>query len=138
MSLIPTNLREKVVRRAADRCEYCLIPQESQVGTFPVDHVLPSFLDGKTELDNLALACPACNASKWTTVEALDRLTGKLVPIYNPRKQAWSDHFSWLQADPAIIEPLSPCGRATVDLLDLNSARRVTIRRWLLRLELDG
>jgi hypothetical protein len=32
--------------------------QESQVATFPVDHIIPVASNGKTELENLALACP--------------------------------------------------------------------------------
>jgi hypothetical protein len=58
VTLIPSDLREAVVRRAGNRREYCRLSQESQVATFPVDHVIPVVSDGKTTLDNLALACP--------------------------------------------------------------------------------
>lgn len=60
MTLISAVLREAVVQRAANRCEYCRLSQESQVATFPVDHIVPVSLDGPTEIENLALTCTRC------------------------------------------------------------------------------
>ena len=54
MTLISDSLREAVVERAVNRCEYCCLAQESQVATFPVDHIIPVSLRGPTELENLA------------------------------------------------------------------------------------
>src|ERR1022692_3663204 len=93
MSHISAQLREAVVERAGNRCEYCHLSQDSQVVTFPVDHVTPVFLTGLTELANLALACPRCNARKWKHVKAPDADTGQMVVLYNPRGDRWSDHF---------------------------------------------
>ena len=36
-----------------------------EVGRFPVDRILPRNAGGKTELDNLALACPHWNGQTW-------------------------------------------------------------------------
>jgi hypothetical protein len=124
------------VQRAGNRCEYCTLSQESQVATFPVDHIIPVALGGKTELDNLACACPRCNAQKWTHVEAQDVVSGNRVPIFNPRSQAWDDHFRWSQSNPVVLEPLTPTGRATVALLDLNSPQHLRVRQWLAALRL--
>src|SRR2546430_10009673 len=79
----------------------------------------------------LALACPRCNAQKWTYTDALDPTTGQRVPLFNPRAQEWAEHFRWSAADSAILEPLSASGRATLALLDMNSPHHVLIRRWL-------
>jgi hypothetical protein len=131
VSLIPANLREAVVRRAGNRCEYCHLAQDSQVATFPVDHVMPVSLDGPTNLENTALACPRCNAGKWKNVEALDPETGQTAPLFNPRLQEWRDHFRWSHDDSTVIEPITPTGRATVALLGLNSAQHLAIRSLL-------
>jgi hypothetical protein len=131
VTLISDELREFVVRRAGDRCEYCHLPQASQVATFPVDHVIPAVRHGPTDPDNLCLACPRCNALKWTRVDAADPASGELVSLFNPRRDDWDTHFRWSQADTSILEGLTPRARATIALLELNSTRRITIRRWL-------
>ena len=131
MTLIPANLRDAVVRRAGHRCEYCRLAQESQVATFPVDHVVPVSLGGLSELINLALACPRCNARKWKHVEAADSVTGQLTPLYNPRIHPWIEHFRWSPTDPAVIEAISAIGRVTLVVLDLNSREHLTIRALL-------
>lgn len=136
MTLIPATLREPVVRRAGGRCEYCRLPQETQVATFPVDHVFPSVLGGETSLENLALACPRCNARKWMHTQAEDPLSGELVPFFNPRTQDWHEHFRWREEDQAWIEGTSPTGRATAAWLHLNSSQHVLVRRWLLKIGL--
>jgi hypothetical protein len=132
VTLIPADFRETVGRRANNRCEYCHLAQETQVATFPVDHVQPVSAGGRTELENLAFSCPRCNARKWTHTDAADPVSGQLVPLFNPRTQVWSEHFRWSESDTAVLEPLTATGRATVDLLDLNSPQHLTIRRWLL------
>lgn len=136
MTAIPANLRAAVVERAGNCCEYCRLGQDSQVATFPVDHVIPRCRAGHTELANLALACPRCNARKWIDVEAPDSETGVIVPLFNPRTQRWQDHFRWSAADPTIIEPITAIGRATVAQLDLNSTQHVAIRSLLVTLGL--
>lgn len=136
MTLISDSLRRIVVERAASRCEYCGLSQETQVATFPVDHLLPVSEDGPTELNNLALTCPRCNALKWVHTEAEDPTTGDRVGIFNPRVHVWAEHFRWLPRDPTFLEPLTSVGRATVGLLKLNSQQRRDIRQWLTRLQM--
>jgi hypothetical protein len=136
MTLISDSLREEVVRRAAGRCEYCRLAQQTQVATFPVDHVLPLAEGGETVLANLALACPRCNAAKWRRITAADPGSGALVPLFDPRTQVWSDHFRWSGADVAELEGLTAVGRATIASLELNHARHLEVRRWLIVLEL--
>ena len=136
MSLISAQLRQAVVERAGNRCEYCHLAQDSQVATFPADHITPVFLSGLTELANLALACPRCNARKWKDVEAPDADTGQMVALYNPRFDRWADHFRWSLTEPSMIEPVSATGRATVAFLDMNSEQHLRIRALLRTLGL--
>jgi hypothetical protein len=59
MTLVSPSLREEVVRRAGGHCEYCGLSQETQVATFPVDHVLPVTEGGETVLANPGPGLPA-------------------------------------------------------------------------------
>jgi hypothetical protein len=136
MTLISASLRAEVVRRAASRCEYCRLAQQTQVATFPVDHVLPVAQGGQTVLANLALACPRCNAAKWQRIEAADPGSGATIPLFNPRNQVWSDHFRWSEEEAAVLEGLTAIGRATIVALELNHPRHLEVRRWLIVLGL--
>ena len=132
MSLISEQLRQVVTQRAGHRCEYCHLAQEFQVATFPADHVTPKALEGPTLADNLALACPRCNALKWTRTECHDFETGTTVPIFDPRSKTWSEHFRWSPTEPILLEGLTRTGRGTIVLLDLNGAPHLAIRRLLM------
>ena len=48
--------------------------------------------------------------------------------FFHPRRQRWDDHF---RLRGAVIEPLTPEGKATARLLKLNLDKRV-VERWLL------
>lgn len=136
MTLIPAAFREAVVRRAGNRCEYCRLSQDTQIATFPVDHGLPIVRAGETTLTNLVLACPRCNAAKWTHVSGPDPISGEIMPLFNPRTQVWTNHFRWTAADAAVLEPLTAVGRATLALLDMNNNRHLEVRHWLIVLGL--
>jgi 5-methylcytosine-specific restriction endonuclease McrA len=59
------DLRELVRRRAASRCEYCLIHQDDDpFFRFHIEHVLPIKHGGLDDVENLALACRHCNLHK--------------------------------------------------------------------------
>jgi hypothetical protein len=134
VSLISSRLPDAVVKRARNRCEYCHLEQDTQVATFPIDHVLPRALDGETDLNNLAMACPRCNSRKWKWTSAVDPDSHTTVPLFNPRTDVWAEHFRWSETGPEVLEALTPTGRATLMFLDLNSTQHVAIRRWLILL----
>ena len=117
-----------IASRARGICEYCrwqmLFAAEE---VFAVEHIMPRSLGGGDDLDNLALACGACNLRKYAKVEAWDPETGKLAPLYHPRRQPWSDHFAW-SSDFLRIIGLTPTGRATVNALRLNRNGAVNLR----------
>ncbi len=116
------------MKRAGNRCEYCLLP--SGVAFFPheVDHVIAEKHGGRTESSNLAFACWRCNRRKGSDLGSLDPLTQGFSPLFNPRTDVWSEHFV-LQGERLV--GLTPQGRATVGLLRLNSDERIAERRSL-------
>ncbi|HUG91217.1 MAG TPA: HNH endonuclease signature motif containing protein [Planctomycetaceae bacterium] len=131
MSRIGADLRRAVADRAAGRCEYCRLPDALQIGGFEVDHVIPRSAGGPTTLENLAWACPHCNAAKWAHADGLDPVTGETLALFNPRTDRWTDHFAWRSDEPYEIEGRTPIGRASIARLELNHPDLVTIRRLL-------
>jgi hypothetical protein len=134
MSEISGLLREAVVQRADNRCEYCQLPAQLQVGGFEIDHILPRSRGGQTELTNLALACPNCNAHKWAHLDGEDPESRQYVLLFNPRTQGWGEHFQWSTQPPYEIRGISAQGRATVLRLQMNHPDLVSIRRLLAAL----
>jgi hypothetical protein len=122
--------RQYVRRRADNRCEYCGIPQEvTSFIPFHVEHIRSRQHAGADDLDNLALACDRCNAYKGPNLGSFDPHTGELVSLFDPRKDDWSQHFLW---ERGTILGVTPKGRATVQLLNMNAPRRVQLREaWL-------
>ena len=76
------------------------------------------------------MACWGCNGLKSDCTEAVDPATGKLAPLYNPRKDVWADHFRWVESFTLLIG-ISPVGRATVSKLQLNRENVVNLRTLL-------
>jgi HNH endonuclease len=120
------EFERQVAGRAEDRCEYCRMHQALQGARFHLEHVVPSSRGGVTDLDNLAWACPGCNLRKSDRIEAVDPDTGVASQLFNPRSQAWRDHFVW---DDYQIVGLTATGRATIAALDFNQPRRIRIRQ---------
>jgi len=58
------TLYHVVAERAVYRCEYCHAPEIVFNFPFEVEHILPQAHGGSDDLDNLALACHACNLFK--------------------------------------------------------------------------
>ena len=126
---VPASVRQLVAERAASRCEYCLLPQAVALHRHEPDHIVPRQHDGQTHENNLALACLRCNRYKGPNVGSFDPLTSALVPLFNPRTQAWTMHFAW---EGATIRPLTPEGRVTVKILRLNETDRLIERQRLM------
>jgi HNH endonuclease len=120
------DLREFVQRRAENRCEYCRLPSASQLLPFHIEHIVAKQHGGTDNANNLAWACGRCNAFKGTNLSSIDPETGAIVALFHPRLDLWQSHFTIEEAE---IIGLSPSGRATVRLLQMNSRRRVELRR---------
>jgi len=115
------RLRDLVEARADGRCEYCRRYQDLIGETFfEVEHIIPRAHGGPGHPNNLAFACRRCNLLKGDATEALDRRTGRFVPLFNPRRDRWSEHFR-RSRDKLRIYGRTATGRATVERLRLNS-----------------
>jgi len=131
---VPHRLYAAVARRARHRCEYCHAPESVFNQEFEVEHVVPRARGGADVLANLALACRSCNLRKGAHERAADPATGALVPLFDPRRDRWGEHFQ-LRLDNFRIEGLTPMGRATVRQLGMNRAPALRARRlWLAQL----
>ena len=126
---IPPALRHLVFARARGRCEYCLIHQDVSIYSHEVDHIVALKHGGQTQVDNLAVACLPCNRYKGSDLTIFDPLSNTIVPLFNPRQHTWSEHFI---LEDAIIVGITPIGRATVVLLQLNAPTRLLDRRVLM------
>jgi len=122
---LPEDLLHAVRARAAARCQYCLMHESLQGATFHIEHVIPLCRGGRSDLENLALACPGCNLHKADRITITDPATGDDVPLFHPLRQAWSEHFRFKGYQ---IQGLTAVGRATVAALNMNHPRRQRIR----------
>ncbi|MEH2231164.1 MAG: HNH endonuclease signature motif containing protein [Nostoc sp.] len=127
---IPVALRRQVYERAKACCEYCLIPDVATFAPHEIDHIIAEKHSGRTEAENLALSCTLCNKHKGSDLASVDPETRKIVPLYHPRQDIWHEHFRLSGAE---FVPLSPIGRVTIGLLQLNRRDRVEERQLLLQ-----
>ena len=93
------------------------------------DHVIAEKHGGATSLENLAWACFYCNRFKGSDLASVDPTSNKVVFLFHPREQRWNRHF---RLNGALIAGITASGRATVALLHLNDAERVTYRLGLI------
>lgn len=125
------EVRREVFRRASGRCEYCLIHQDDSASRHQVDHVIAVKHGGNATPGNLALSCLSCNRRKSSDIGAIDPESGEFVRLFDPRQQAWRDHF---QIVANAIVGLTPEGRATVKFLQFNLPERQQERSALIAL----
>jgi hypothetical protein len=71
-----------------------------------------------------------CNVAKGTDPGAIIGRPRRLVRLYHPRLDRWNEHFRLAAAR---IIPLTDIGEATVQLLNLNGADRLLLRRALIK-----
>ncbi len=128
---IPKSLRRRVAEQAQYRCGYCLTREDVTGTPMEVDHLFPSSLGGLTVEANLWLACGLCNDHKGSRVTAEDPDDGRQARLFNPRLDAWEQHFEWIEGG-VRIEGRTAIGRATVSALHLNRRHLVTARQgWV-------
>lgn len=123
------QLRDQVWQRAASRCEYCQMPQAYTDAGHEVDHVIAEKHRGSTTLENLALACFPCNNHKGPNIAGIDPDSGQVTRLFHPRQDVWIEHFAW--SGPVLVG-LTPIGRATVEVLEINIRHRLVHRQALI------
>ena len=128
-SYVPVRLQQQVREDAGQRCGYCLSSEAITGIPLEIEPLLPESSGGLTTRGNLWLACHRCNKFKGNRVEVPDPVTRVMVPLFNPRRQIWHEHFRW-SADGTRVLGLTPSGRATVEALQINNAYAVEARRF--------
>lgn len=127
--MIDAGTRRLVRSRAGNACEYCQLLQEhSPLVSLQIEHIIPYKHHGGDEVANLALACIDCNLAKGPNIAGYDPVTGKLTALFHPREQKWEDHFKWTGL---YLVGKTPIGRATVEVLRMNSEEQVQLRMVL-------
>jgi hypothetical protein len=105
------------------------MPQDLDPLPFQVDHIIASKHGGLTSEDNLALACFYCNTNKGPNIASVDPEIGEVVRLFNPRTDAWTEHFSW---HGPVLSGRTGIGRATVQALRINDLEYVNVRTALM------
>lgn len=126
ITYIPTALRKSVYERADGCCEYCSISETVSFVAHQIDHVIAEKHGGRTVEENLALSCAICNKYKGSDIASVDEKSGAIVPLFNPRKDVWSEHF---KVENGIFTGLTPNARATIRLLQINNPARIEERK---------
>jgi HNH endonuclease len=127
------ELRQFIVQRAKERCEYCLLPQKASTISYQIDHIISKQHGGADDESNLALCCPVCNRYKGPNVATLELETGNFVGFFNPHQYLWPEHF---RIEAGVIIGLAPQGQVTVTIFRLNEPMRVAERLNLIKLGL--
>jgi len=118
--------RDSIRQRANGSWEYCRLPQSATpLLGFHIEHIVARQHGGSDDLSNLALACDRCNAYKGPNLTSIDEESGEVTPLFNPRTDQWDEHFI---IENGIVAGLTPTGRASVRLLNMNANRRVQLR----------
>jgi hypothetical protein len=97
--------------------------------SFHIEHIVSKKHRGSDDPKNLAWSCHECNLAKSSNLSGRDFDTGRVVVLFNPRRQRWSRHFTW---DGARLVGMTPCGRATIDVLNINERGRIELRELLI------
>lgn len=129
---IRVALRQQVIDRAKNCCEYCRISQNDIFFSFEVDHIIAEKHGGSTTASNLCLSCPDCNAFKGSDIASVDWSKDEsIVPLFHPRRDTWDEHFR-LDTLTGKLLPLTAAGRVTAHLLQLNQSERIVDRKLLI------
>ncbi|WP_395742145.1 HNH endonuclease [Prosthecobacter sp.] len=124
-----TDERRQVRLRANERCEYCQMRQQDEAWSrFHVEHIIPRKHKGGDDLGNLGLCCQHCNLHKGSNLSGFDPSTGLMTRLFHPREDVWGEHFSVVGLE---ILGCTAIGRTTVEVLDMNSVKRMSFRQAL-------
>lgn len=122
-------LARQVWQRADACCEYCRIAQAFDDTPFEIDPIIAIKHGGATLARNLALSCFHDNSHKGSNIAGRDPKTGKLTPLFNPRRHKWYRHFRW---QGAYLIGRTLIGRVTIAVLNINDPFRIELREGLI------
>lgn len=95
---------------------------------FHIEHIISKKHGGDDDPSNLALACHHCNFHKGSNLTGIDPENGNITQLFHPRKDKWEEHFELREG---MLIGLTPTGRATVRVLNMNAVERVQLRSKL-------
>ncbi len=125
---ISLKIRQFVAKRANFCCEYCQFQEEDRFIAFEIDHIASLKHGGGNELENLAYVCAHCNQHKGTDLATFIDEYENLVPLFNPRKQLWQEHF---YIENGLVLDKTLVGKATIKLLKMNDVDLIILRQLL-------
>lgn len=124
-----SSLKRRVWKQANGACEYCRMPSEFYLAPYQIDHIIAQQHRGPTVASNLALACYHCNLHKGPNIAGKDPATRRTTRLFHPRQDRWDDHFRWRGAK---LVGITSIGRTTIEVLNMNHAAFVLVRKALL------
>lgn len=125
-----TAVRRIVQERAGNACEYCRLTQGHEpFATFHVEHIIARQHRGGDHPSNLCLACTSCNLHKGPNIAGIDPETGRMAPLFHPRRDDWHEHFEWRGP---ILVGRTAVARATIEVLRINLPENVELREALI------
>jgi hypothetical protein len=97
--------------------------------SYQIDHIRSLKHRGTNGIDNLVYACFYCNSGKGSDLGSINDLTGEFSYFFNPRTDAWNEHFALL--DDYRIEPITATGWVTATVFEFNTPERIEARRLI-------
>jgi hypothetical protein len=76
------------------------------------------------------LPATAAISARAPNLTGIDPITGEIVPLFDPRRDRWPDHFRFRGP---VIEGVTAVGRTTIKVLSMNDTRRIDRRELLAR-----
>jgi len=122
-------LDQLVWQRAGGRCEHCQVAPEHDRLPFEIDHIVAKKHGGARRASKLCLACFVDNNHKGANIAGLDPRSRRLTALFHSRRHKWGRHFSW---DGPLLVGLTPIGRTTIAVWEINLDYRVAFRQGLI------
>ena len=129
---ISKSLKELVVKRAKNSCEYCQMSAKFTYFPFHIEHIVSLKHGGQSIESNLAYSCPICNLNKGSDIGTFVENPNVIIRFYNPRIDIWEDHFC-VESN-GLLTAKTLIGRGTIKILNFNHIDSVIERREMIRL----
>jgi len=123
---VPADVRRRVRDAFFSCCAYCQTDEALTVAIFEIEHIIPVSVGGKTQFDNLCLACPSCNRFKANRTQGRTDADNES-RLFHPQQDSWSDHFDWT-INGNVVVGLTDVGQATINTLRMNRKQVVEVR----------
>jgi HNH endonuclease len=131
---VAVELQRQIRAYFDNRYAYCRSAEALTVSIFEFEHIIPRSAGGKTEFENLCLACPSCNRYKAFRQTGFDLIERQDVVLFHPHLQSWTEHFAWNE-DATEILGLTSVGRVKIAVLRMNRPQLVRVRKMWVKMK---